>query len=158
MLPFVKLAQRSSIMLTLRGRPRAISNAILPMRLEARSVIRRTALASFPCSVYCSVSCLIYCAEYYLSSLESGWKPTRHSVFSLTTTRSTAGGDLGFADTCLVDDDEFDRHVQNRNTNGENWSDVGIKIKYFTKCHDRRRVSGHFPRRRAENRADYNHG
>lgn len=45
---------------TLRGRPRAISNAILPMRWDARSVMRRIARASLPCSPVVRLSCFTY--------------------------------------------------------------------------------------------------
>lgn len=46
--------------LTLRGRERAISNAIWPIRWEARSVISRVARASFPFTPLVNCSCLTY--------------------------------------------------------------------------------------------------
>ena len=46
--------------LTLRGRAAASSNAMVPMRLDARSVMRRVARASRPFSVGFDSSCLTY--------------------------------------------------------------------------------------------------
>lgn len=45
---------------TLRARANAISYAILPIRREARSVMRRVARASLPRSPTVSISCLTY--------------------------------------------------------------------------------------------------
>jgi len=45
-----------------RGRSAASLNAISPMRLDARSVIKRVALARLPEGESSSVSCLTYCA------------------------------------------------------------------------------------------------
>jgi len=48
------------LQLTFRGRAKAISNAILPIRLDAFSVMRRVARASRPFSVLDRYSCLTY--------------------------------------------------------------------------------------------------
>jgi hypothetical protein len=45
---------------TLRGLPKAKSNAVLPILREARSVMSRVARASFPSGVVVDVSCLTY--------------------------------------------------------------------------------------------------
>ena len=47
-------------LLTLRGRAAASSKAMVPIRLDARSVMRRVARASRPLSVGLISSCLIY--------------------------------------------------------------------------------------------------
>jgi hypothetical protein len=50
---------------TLRGRALASSNAILPIRVEARSVMSRVARASFPLSVWIRFSSLTYCRSAF---------------------------------------------------------------------------------------------
>jgi hypothetical protein len=54
---------KSGVTSTFLGRAKASSNAILPIRRDARSVMRRVARASFPESVGVRVSCFTYCTE-----------------------------------------------------------------------------------------------
>jgi len=98
---------------TFLGRCKAISQAILPILVEARSVMSRVALASRPCFPISETSCLTYYSRpsvtpkpnriqraVVLPKSETRKRRTRHSVFSLTTTRSTSGFWDGSFETC----------------------------------------------------------
>ena len=54
---------KSEIGCTFRGRANASSNAILPIRSDARSVMRRVARASFPNLPCVRASCFTYCTD-----------------------------------------------------------------------------------------------
>lgn len=54
---------KSEVRCTFRARANASSNAILPIRSDARSVMRRVARASFPNLPCVRVSCFTYCTD-----------------------------------------------------------------------------------------------
>lgn len=73
---------------------------------------------------------------------------TKHSVFSLTTTRSTACLSSGLAATWIFI--RFFSYIdRERYTNRDDWSDVGIQVELLPKRYDGRAISNNLPRRRA---------
>lgn len=143
----------SAVRPTFRGLPSAISKAFMPMRREARSVMRRVARASRPPSgPTVIVSCLTYCKPR--SSGQSmyvrGIRRTRHSVFSRTTTRSTDGFSLGSFGTLHTVSSQADRYM--KYAYGEDRPYVCVEVEGLAQGDDGGSVSGHFVGRRAVGR------